>query len=255
MTQTYMYVASLNYRGPLPLRELHSTDDTIDIVWRDPGGSWACLRPVSDLTSEFILSEAVGDTDIHVFVKQVVFLTVNPRGPLPLRELHSTDDTIGWRDPGGSWACLRPVSDDEWIHPSRGWGWHKHNYICICHLYEVGRFSYGESPRTSPLEGTSLHRRNDSVERPWGIWACLRPFHDYEWFEPARGCRWHRHVGSLWSKPHGAVRFSYHGSARGGRGGGTQLFPITNGREGWGYPAISDYHWLSHKHMACKWIK
>ena len=28
---------------------------------------------------------------------------------------------------------------------------------------------YGESPRTPPLEGTSLHRRNISVERPWGI--------------------------------------------------------------------------------------
>ena len=101
--------------------------------------------------------------------------------------------------------------------------------ICICHLYEVGHFSYSESPRTPPLEGTSLHRWNNSVERPWGIWACLRPFHDYEWFQPARGCRWHRHVGSLWSKPHGTVCFSYHGSERGGRGGGTYLFfPISN---------------------------
>ena len=36
------------------------------------------------------------------FVKQVVVLTVNHRGPLPLRELHSTDETIAWRDPGGS---------------------------------------------------------------------------------------------------------------------------------------------------------
>ena len=55
--------------------------------------------------SEFTLPEAVGDTDIHVcgvFVKQVIFLTVNHRGPLPLRELHSTDDIIVWRDPGGS---------------------------------------------------------------------------------------------------------------------------------------------------------
>ena len=49
----------------------------------------------------------------HVFVKQVslpfffffvffFFVTVNYRGPLPLRELHSTDETIAWRDPGGS---------------------------------------------------------------------------------------------------------------------------------------------------------
>ena len=30
-------------------------------------------------------------------------------------------------------------------------------------------FSYGESPRTPPLEETSLHRRNIRVERPWGI--------------------------------------------------------------------------------------
>ena len=38
--------------------------------------------------------------------------------------------------------------------------------IFIC---KAGHFSYGESPRTPPLEGTSLHRRNESVERPWGI--------------------------------------------------------------------------------------
>ena len=31
-----------------------------------------------------------------------VFLTVNHRRPLPLRELHSTDETLVWRDPGGS---------------------------------------------------------------------------------------------------------------------------------------------------------
>ena len=34
---------------------------------------------------------------------------VNHRGPLPLKELHSTSETIMWRDPGGSWACLPPV--------------------------------------------------------------------------------------------------------------------------------------------------
>ena len=39
-----------------------------------------------------------------------------------------------------------------------------------CHVYvKQVYFSYGESPRTPPLEGTSLHRRNISVERPWGI--------------------------------------------------------------------------------------
>ena len=67
------------------------------------------LEPVYDpflITSEFTIPGAVGGTDIHVcgvFVKQVIFLTVNHRGPLPLRELHSTDDTINivWRDPWG----------------------------------------------------------------------------------------------------------------------------------------------------------
>ena len=39
-----------------------------------------------------------------------------------------------------------------------------------CHVFvKQVWFSYGESPRTPPLEGTSLHRRNISVERPWGI--------------------------------------------------------------------------------------
>ena len=47
--------------------------------------------------------------------------------------------------------------------------WHR----CI-----AGSFSYGEPPRTTPLEGTSLHRWNNSVERPWRILSlfttCLR---------------------------------------------------------------------------------
>ena len=51
-----------------------------------------------------------------IFVKQVVFHTVNHRGPLPLKELHSTGETIVWRDPGGSWACLPPVYVCVWNH-------------------------------------------------------------------------------------------------------------------------------------------
>ena len=54
------------------------------------------------------------------FVNQIVFLTVNHRGPLPLRELHSTDETTVWRDPGGSWACLPPVYDCVWNHTATG---------------------------------------------------------------------------------------------------------------------------------------
>ena len=53
---------------------------------------------------------------------------------------------------------------------------------------KAGSFSYGESPRTPPPEGTSLHRRNNSVERPWGILSlfttCLRL---RVWNHPATG--------------------------------------------------------------------
>ena len=55
-----------------------------------------------------------------IFVKQVVFHTVNHRGPLPLKELHSTGETIVWRDPGGSWACLPPVYNCVSNHPATG---------------------------------------------------------------------------------------------------------------------------------------
>ena len=43
-----------------------------------------------------------------------------------------------------------------------------------CHVFaKQVCFSYGESLRTPPLEGTSLHRRSFSVERPWGILSQL----------------------------------------------------------------------------------
>ena len=45
---------------------------------------------------------------------------VNHHGPLPLKELHSTGETIVWRDPGGSWACLPPVYHCVWNHPAIG---------------------------------------------------------------------------------------------------------------------------------------
>ena len=49
-----------------------------------------------------------------------------------------------------------------------------------CHVF-VNQvcFSYGESPRTPPLEGTSLHRRNISMERPWGILSLFMTFYHY----------------------------------------------------------------------------
>ena len=54
------------------------------------------LEPVYDpfpTSSEFTLPTTVMTQTCGVFVEQVVFLTVNHRGPLPLRELHSTDET------------------------------------------------------------------------------------------------------------------------------------------------------------------
>ena len=65
------------------------------------------------MQSEITWPEAV---TTGIFVKLVVFLTVNHRGPLPLRELHSTGETIVWRDPGGSWACLPPAYDYQRNH-------------------------------------------------------------------------------------------------------------------------------------------
>ena len=161
---------TVNHHGPLPFRELHSTDETI--VWRDPGGSWACLRPV--YSYEWINSPSQRLRHRHsvVFVQQVVFLTVNHRGHLPLRELHSTDEALAWRDPGGSWACLQPVPNYKWINSPCQRLWHRHNAsssFFFFSFFSAGRFSYSESPQTPPLEGTSLHRWNISVERPWGI--------------------------------------------------------------------------------------
>ena len=62
------------------------------------------LRGERSLTSEITLLEDVTQTS-GVLVNLVVFLTVNHRGPLPSRELHSTDETRVWRDHWG----LEPV--------------------------------------------------------------------------------------------------------------------------------------------------
>ena len=132
----------VNHHGPLPLRELHSTDETI--VWRDPGGSWACLRPVYNY--EWINSPSQRTQTLCSFCAA-----------------HG-DEILVWRDPGGSWACLQPVY--KWINSPCQRLWLSSFFFSF---FSAGRFSYGESPRTPPLEGTSLHRRNNSVERPWGI--------------------------------------------------------------------------------------
>ena len=115
-----------------------------------------------------------------------IFLTVNHHGPLPLSELHSTDEPIVWI------LSLFTTCVQSQIHPARDcdtdimcllsfflsfffFSFSFHFFIFFLSFFflffssSAGHFSYGESPRTPPLEGTSLHRQNNSVERPWGI--------------------------------------------------------------------------------------
>ena len=93
---------------------------------------------------------------------------------------------------------LGPLNVDEYVSPVQGpfcrivkqfSALHqKPNSSQLWHFCEAGSFSYGESQRTSPLEGTSLHRRNKSVERPWGTLSLFTVCHDYRLLHPARGC-------------------------------------------------------------------
>ena len=137
-----------------------------------------CLR--SQVNSP--LPEAVTQTCGDIFVKQVVFLTVNHRGPLPVRELHSTDETSVWRDPGGSWACLRPARDYEWIHSARGCDTDLQRHLC-----KTGTFSYGSLPlrEIHPADETRVWRD------PKGSRACLQPVYVHKWIHPVRSCGTH----------------------------------------------------------------
>ena len=161
-----MYVVSLWSRSfflrwitedPSPLGNF-TPPTTIDLAWRDPGGSWACLRPGSDY--KWIHPSWSCDTDIYIYISMwhlseaglfsfffKLWITADS-SPLGNFTPPMTTDLV-WRDPGGSWACLWPGSDYKWIHPSRGCRWHRH--ICMWRLCEAGRFSYSEPPRTPPL--------------------------------------------------------------------------------------------------------
>ena len=72
-----------------------------------------------------------------------------------------------WRNTQNRWEENLVLTDTE--PPSRGpraeQGCDTDKW-CLC---IEGCFSYDESPRTHPLEGTSLHWWNNSVERHWGI--------------------------------------------------------------------------------------
>ena len=175
-------------------------------VWRIPGES---LEPVYDpfpTSSEFTLPAAVMTQTCGVFVEQVVFLTVNHRGPLPLKELHSTDETWVWRDPGGSWACLRPASDYEWRNEPNRFPITSElalpeavTQTCMWQLCAAGRFTHSESPRTPSLKGTSLHRRNMCAERPWEILSLFTTRFRLRVNSPCQRL-WHRHVWGVFVK-------------------------------------------------------
>ena len=62
------------------------------------------------------------------------------------------------------------------------------------HLCKAGSFSYGESPRTPPLEGTLLHWWNIVWRDPGGSWACLPPVYHCVWNHTTTGC-------DMWTTP------------------------------------------------------
>ena len=120
--------------------------------------------------------------------------------PLEGSSLHRRNNSV--ERPWGILSLFTTCLRNKWIHSATG---------CVTdkwHLREAGRFSYSESPRTPPLEGTSLHRRNNSVERPWGILSLFTTCLRNKWIHSATGCvtdKWHlREAG----------RFSYSESPR-----------------------------------------
>ena len=97
---------TVNHCGPPPPTplegtSLHRRNNSVERPWGD-------LEPVYNLcpiTNELIHPTRGCDTDlicVVLFSQQVIFLTVNHCRPIPLRKLHSTDEAIVWRDPGGS---------------------------------------------------------------------------------------------------------------------------------------------------------
>ena len=159
-------------------------------AWNFPFEKKSIHQQDSEETMGNLYPARGSDRDCVVFVKQVHFsYSESPwTPPIEWTSLH-------WRTYS---VDLEPVYD---LHPITNSPcqrlWHRHNvssfffsfllifaflfFIFFLHFFILlhfffffffffsGHFSYGESPRTPPLEGTSLHRRNNSVERPWGI--------------------------------------------------------------------------------------
>ena len=145
---------------------------TTDIVWRDPGGSWACLWPASgyEWIHPFI---GLRDADICMWrLREEYFFSSGEslRTP-PLRELHSTDETIVWRDPGG----FEPVYDlftitSKFTLPEAVtdmWG--------LCAASHMEQFVFPIRNQRGPHPLRELHSTDKTIVwRPRGIWTYLR---------------------------------------------------------------------------------
>ena len=142
-------------------RKLHSTNETI--VWRSLGKLEPVYAPCST-SIEFTLPVAVMTQICGVLWSRSFFLRCITADPSPSGNF--TPPTK--RKCGETLGDLEPVYDlfpvtSELALPEVV------TQICMWKLCGACRFSYGESPRTPPLERTSLHRRDTSVERPQGI--------------------------------------------------------------------------------------
>ena len=160
---------------------------TTDLVWRDPGGSWACLWPGSNYKWNHLSRGC--DTDIYVcgiFEKQVVFLMVN----------HFTDDNRYSVERPWGILSLFTTWFRLWVNSPFQRLWHRHIYVCGIFEKQVVFLTVNHR---GPLPFRELHSTDDnrysaSVERPWGILSLFTTCSDYEWIHLSRGCRWHRHI-------------------------------------------------------------
>ena len=217
---------TVNHRGPLPLKELHSTGETI--VWRDPGGSWACLPPVHKCNHSATICDtrgihpkqhtkkrgALGNTKKTKTTRRRAGMWVeevyendpkgsiqNERSPMKcyMEQNHSVtiiawlmkakEKALKWTSQTGKKpyknhseknSTPQNAEKNNKTTKKKSSGRRREGQAKSSkkqhsentdkwHLRKAVGFSSGESPRTPPLEGTSLHRWNNSVERPWGI--------------------------------------------------------------------------------------
>ena len=118
---------------PLQGTSLHRRSISVERPW----GIWILFTTCLLITSEFAMPAA--DTDMWRLCKAGGFLTMIHCGPLPLRELHSTDETIVWRDPGGIFSLFTTCLLITTL-----------THMCGVFVKQVV-FPYGESPRTPPF--------------------------------------------------------------------------------------------------------